>query len=40
MSAALTFADFTAIAVLTVAVLWLLRSEPPRALLRAVHRRR
>ena len=32
----LTFADVTALAVLAGVVLWLLRSEPPRVLLRAL----
>jgi hypothetical protein len=36
VSAALTFADFTAIAVLAAVVLWVFRSEPPRVLLRAL----
>lgn len=35
-----TFADFTALAVLVVVTLWLLRSEAPRALLRALRRPR
>lgn len=36
MNAALTFADFTALGVLAMVVLWLFRSEPPRVLLRAL----
>jgi hypothetical protein len=35
-----TFADFTALAVFAVVTLWLLRSEPPRALMRALRQQR